>query len=211
MLARRAGGPTALALVFAEVAARAGAPLVGLGAPGRVLLAPPADAEGVGFEGFGVDARGGRVLRGGELATFAAESAGAPLGALVAAGPLSARAWAARVLSGLRAVYARDGDDVRLLGAAERLRLLARAEPGVVSRDDQHACAFDLARCVVALGDDARRSEARALLRETQRSLELEYTEPAEYPIATAFLSRVEGLLADRWLKEGDFLGPPPT
>ena len=223
VLARRAGNPIALSVVFAEVCERAGLPLVGINAPGHVLLAPAAHLERPDADPlaeFAVDAFEGRVLRraGGELEAFVAVKAGELVGgkklkpgspaarALLKDLParvMSPRAWAARVLRNLRVIHAREGDVVRLLGTVERLRLIGAAEPDASPSSEQYVCGYDLARCVLLLRDDERRGEARGVLRGVQRSLEMNLAPPEAGNLSSgAFFAQLERLLAEPWLNE---------
>lgn len=79
--------------------------------------------------------------------------------------PMSAHAWAARLLRNLCAVHAAGGDAVRLLGASERLRVLGAAAPEASSEAEMAEAAVRVAACLCALRWEERRDQARGLLR----------------------------------------------
>ena len=174
------GIPISLSLAYKATIERAGISLVGLNAPGHLLLAPAEKPRE-----FAIDPFVGEELRLDELEAFV--SARLPPGpdrepsrvrsfvrALVAL-PMNRYDWTARALRNLRHVYASEPcDHVRLLGAAERTLLVgeacrrddderARAQPAVPPHE-MLECEREVALCLFALRDETRAGEARVLL-----------------------------------------------
>lgn len=132
VLSRRAGIPISLSLVYKACAERVGTTLVGLNAPSHLLLAPEADPSL-----FAIDPFEGTLMNADALKTFVqarlppqlpAEAVDDFISSRLLAQPMTRFDWIARSLRNLRYVYANANDDVRLLGAAERLLLLANAQ-----------------------------------------------------------------------------------
>ena len=175
------GIPISLSLAYKATIERAGVSLVGLNAPGHLLLAPAATPRE-----FAIDPFVGEELRVGELEAFV--GARLPPGpnrepnrvrAFVHAlleRPMNRYEWTARALRNLRSIYASSVpcDHVRLLGAAERTLLVgeacrrdgderARAQPAVPPHE-MLQCEREVALCLFALRDEERAGEARVLL-----------------------------------------------
>lgn len=204
VLDRRQGIPISLSLVYLECCRRLGLQLVGLNAPGHLLLAP-ADAD---LE-FVIDPFVGTVMETADAALFVALNAGfggsdaavdrgAQLLATLRGSPMPAHAWCARMLRNLRAVHARDDDVCRTLGACERLRLVGKAAPGASSPAEQAECAVQLSFCIYELKWTERRDEARALLAE-MLLLGEDKTQGDGVALTAAARERISELLEEEW------------
>lgn len=123
---RRLGIPITLSIVFLEVARRMGIEARGIGFPGHFLVRAEVDGDDVFVDPFHM----GDVLDVGDLRErLEAVAPGAELDATHLAA-VDKRHILTRVLTNLRAIYARRGDHAREQGVATRLALLARPTPG---------------------------------------------------------------------------------
>ena len=149
--------------------------LVGINAPGHLLLAPAADPRQFVIDPF----VGELLVEEGALEAFVgARAPGVRAGDLRAlvggllTRPMHRFDWTARSLRNLRRIYSSRYDYVRLLGAAERTLLVSDANlrdgqtstaPAVPS-SERLECEREVAMCLYLLGDEERAREARGLL-----------------------------------------------
>ena len=190
VLERRSGIPISLSLLYTATAEAVGAclpesgtrggwdgRLVGINAPGHLLLAPADNCRD-----FCIDPFVGSLLDD-TLALQEFVHARMPRGAVaedemprfvdaLLERPMHRFDWTARSLRNLRSIYSTRLDYVRLLGAAERMLLVAdanlkdestSARPAVPSHE-RLECEREVAMCLYLLGDEARATEARGLL-----------------------------------------------
>ena len=129
VLQNRCGNPSTLSLVYKACTAKVGTPLVGLNAPGHLLLAPEDD-----ITAFVVDPFVGTLMDTQDLHAFVGARLPPSLPAPIVNSfvdklrrePMNRLDWVARALRNLRLVYAKSGDYARLLGASERFLLISR-------------------------------------------------------------------------------------
>ena len=157
VVSRQKGIPITMSLVFREACRGCGAEMRLLNAPGHVVLCPDNDDPA---DDFVVDAfNGGNVLDGAR--------------SQVNATTLTGLALAARLLRNLRLIHERPEvyDPVRLLGAAERLLLIADRDPDCVAvpLSERAVCRLEVGLCLLALRDTERRAEAFGLLNEAAK------------------------------------------
>ena len=165
---------------------RVGLELVGLNAPGHLLLAPADPLQLFVIDPF----HGGKLLSEADAAAFIA-ARGAPDGLArlheLRAVPMTPCAWCARLLRNLRQVHMAANDAVRLLGASERLLMLSMAD--TVSTDTERArCALDMLKCLCELRWSERRLEAREMLLKLLRQGEAGGLQSAEQTQLSALL-----------------------
>ena len=208
VLERRVGIPISLSVIYAECCGRLGLDVVGLNAPAHLLVAPADSSIPFVVDPFD----GGSLLDLDSAAALVARNAGYSTdltlgGAVVDGGaergrilltslrrrPMTAQMWCSRMLRNLRSVHTQADDVVRVLGAAERLRLVGQASAGASSPAEQMDCAVQQAYALWALRWDSRRGEARQLLVEMLR-------EGSDLPPDDR--AQVAGLLADGWFHE---------
>lgn len=178
VLDRKCGIPISLALVYCEVARRAGVRAEGVSFPGHFLVRvfgvnAPREVDEVLIDPF----YAGRVLDGAALAALLARVAGqasAPVGSVTAEMTAAAppRAFLSRWLMNLRGVYLARGDLPRALVAVDRLvslnprdRALLR-DRGLLSArlGATTAAREDLARALAMDPSSETASELRAAL-----------------------------------------------
>jgi len=182
VLMRRSGLPLSLSLVYKACTERIDTPLVGLNAPGHLLLAPARDTSL-----FAVDPFVGELISADQLQDFVGERLPPLLPAPLIDSfvqkllktPMNRFDWVARCLRNLRQIHTASGDLVRLLGCSERLLLVhkyammdeqvAKSSSPPVPRNEVLQCEREVAMCLYKLRDTARAAEARAYL---QRSIE---------------------------------------
>lgn len=159
VLERRLGIPISLALVWCELARRAGVRARGVGFPGHVLVRVDAPSGGPAI----VDA-----FEGGRLVDDAAATAllrralgdGAELHPTLLA-PASARAMLVRMLTNLKAIWATRGDHARAFVALDRILTLAPDAPRMLR--ERAALALRLGADEIARADLARVIELEPL------------------------------------------------
>jgi regulator of sirC expression with transglutaminase-like and TPR domain len=121
VLERRTGIPISLAVVLADIAARAGVEARGVSFPGHFLVRSPVPGGAVVIDPFE-----GRLLGVSELRNIYARSTGlvgeVPPKLLE---PATKRQVLLRMLNNLRGIYASRGDSERLCGVLERMQVLA--------------------------------------------------------------------------------------
>lgn len=117
VLARRTGIPISLAVVYLEVARRAGVPAVPVGFPGHFLVGLDLYEERLAIDPFG----GGQVLDEDALAALLRRSGSQLHYAPELIAPTPVRQVIARMLINLRAIYAQRGELSRLLVIFDRL------------------------------------------------------------------------------------------
>lgn len=117
VLARRTGIPISLALVYLEVARRAGVRAVPVGFPGHFLVALDLYEERLAIDPFG----GGQVLDEAALAALLRRSGSQLSYAPELIAPTPVRQVIARMLINLRTIYAQRGELSRLLVIFDRL------------------------------------------------------------------------------------------
>ena len=209
VFARRRGIPITLSLIYLEVCERLQLPMVGLNAPGHLLLAPADPSLPFVVDPF----TGGRVMSSDDASVVIARNAGSvamnpgaasdPLGAQLLRAlrdrPMDSHMWCARMLRNLRAIHAASEDVVGILGTAERLRLVAAAQPSASSPGEQLECAVQLASGIRALQWEARRGEARELLEDILRA---EDDGSSGLRLAAEGRQQLEGLLGEDWFRK---------
>ena len=177
VLARKTGIPITMSLVFAEACAGAGAKMHLLNSPGHVLVCPDAPDETFLVDAF----NGGAILDNAR-------------GQVAGTAPLVGLSLAARLLRNLRLIYERSEsyDPVRLLGAAERMLLVADEDVDVVAvpLEERAFCRVTVGVCILALRDESRRDESFCLISDAARN----YGQQGKV---------LDTLLADEWFKGG--------
>ena len=121
MLQRRTGIPISLAVVILEVARRCGVTAQGISFPGHFIIR----GEGPVY----VDPFDAELLDADKLRQLHARATGnsrEPESRLLA--PASKRAILARMLNNLRAIFAEQGDAVRLQHVLDRMQVLEAAD-----------------------------------------------------------------------------------
>jgi regulator of sirC expression with transglutaminase-like and TPR domain len=125
VMRRRVGLPITLSVLLMEIGRRVGVPIVGVGLPAH-FLASATDLPGVYIDMF----HGGRLLSEFECRTLLrSKTQGAVEFEREMLRPVSTRQVLLRMLQNLKQLYTRRGKLDRALAAADRLLLLAPANP----------------------------------------------------------------------------------
>merc|ERR1712228_979233 len=146
VLQRRLGIPITLALVYAEVCAQLGCPMVGLNAPLHLMIAPADETLPFVIDPFD----GGKILSISEASELIGTNKGtsvqegATLLTMLRKRPMISQMWIARMLRNLHGIYANANDPVRTLGVAERLRIIGQNHPEVTNKQEQLLCVMQI-------------------------------------------------------------------
>lgn len=130
VIERRKGIPVTLAVVYMEIARRAGIEARGIGFPGHFLVQIPDGQKGE--DKAVVDPFTGKVLEHGDLRSLLQRATGEqkePTASLLE--PIAKRQILIRMLNNLRAIYTQRKDGERLRRTVEQLAVLAPDDDGL--------------------------------------------------------------------------------
>lgn len=126
VIERKTGIPITLSVLYMEVAARVGLTIDGVGFPGHFMVQAQADGNEIVIDPF----NGGEIKSREDLAAMLQQMYGGKLGFRKEfLAPVTKKQILKRMLSNLKAIYAKANDMVKTLGTLDRLLILDPGSP----------------------------------------------------------------------------------